>query len=415
MKKIKIAVAFAILFTLTAPMLRAAAMIEVDAGTPSTTLAPVYGNDLSDLVSSFITRQNQFQSLSGQPYFANLNYAGIANAIRFNVNSSGTQASLTGLGGLNVSFTATNNAVLNQQIKDWLKKNGGSAWANFMRAVNQQSPVAPADGNPTSITAMMASQTYAQYSSAPSLTREEKEAGSPSQPNGLSLGFVADYGHYTAQGFKGDSYTLPIFAKLKFSDRVTLGIDLPLRYTEMEGSKTYSIGLGLALPVKIIKAGKDQPWTWILTPSAGAQTFGSEELLAAGLIANGGISSMLSYDFAHFTLAMGNQYGRYEGVPVTVGNITVDPGVRQEILRNGLQVSIPIGRRWVADLYGIYTTFLEAAYMHHYYTVGGDIGFRFGKLKKSAAKRGYTKIGIYADLADKYTVPHLQFGTDWKF
>ena len=235
------------------------------------------------------------------------------------------------LGRIERQFLRSRPRHVDQEIKDWLKSNGSRAWANFLKAMNQQSPIAPADGNPTSMTAFMASQTYADFATAPSLTREEKEAGSPSTPNGLSLGFVADYGHYETKGFNGNTYSLPLFAKLKFNDRVTLAINLPLRYTDTEGAKIYSVGLGLGLPVKIIKAAKNQPWTWILTPSASARPSApkhSSPAVSSPTVAY--ISSMVSYDFTHLTLSMGNQYARYQGVPMTVGTITLDPGVDKQ-------------------------------------------------------------------------------------
>jgi hypothetical protein len=51
-----------------------------------------------------------------------------------------------------------------------------------------------------------------------------------------------------------------------------------------------------------------------------------------------------------------------------------------------------------------------------YFTVGGSVAYRFlGKAGAPKAKRGYVFGGVYADLADHYTAPHVRLGTGWKF
>jgi len=170
------------------------------------------------------------------------------------------------------------------------------------------------------------------------------------------------------------------------------------------------------VPVKIFKQDADHRWLWQVTPSGGALVAGSADYLAGGLLYAGTLTSLLGYDFGPFAVAMGNQIGFCDTINLKAGDYEFDSGVEQRILKNGLQVSVPFGGRWVAQVRGTYTRFLEDAAVPDYFTVGGDVAYRFlGKADAEEAKRGYAFVGVYADLADNYTSPHVRLGTAWKF
>ncbi len=387
--------------------------ITASGGAPTITVG---GNSVIDLVRNAINAQGQFSSFNGVPLNASLNYAGVANAMSFNANNTGTFASLSIPSiGFSKSFNGTTRSDVENQIETFLKSDGSNVLARFLKAMSSMSVVAVTDGNPNSTTAFAASQAYGNYAMGFAETNEEKD--SPKQASGhVGVGIVADVGTFDANGFKGQAYSLPLYATFKLTDRVGLNIDMPLSYVKVESASIFGFGLGIGLPVKVIPHTKGSPWYWQVTPFGGANASASKDFVAGGLVANGGINSLLAYDFGKVTLSMGNHFSLHESVPMTYDSYTFDPGVSQQIIKNGLKLDIPFKRRWVVDVYAVHTKFLENAAIDQYVTVGGELGYRMlGKPGAAKKKNGYIKFGVYADLGQHYTSAHAQFGTGWKF
>ncbi len=378
--------------------------------------ASASGSSVIDLVNNLINAQNQFSAFNGVPFSAGLRYADVANAITFSATGPGTSATLAiPSTGFSRNFNGATRSDVENQIVTFIKKDGAAELAKFYKAMAAQSLVAVSDGNPNSTTAYSAGQSYENYGMTFAETREEKE--NPKQSAGRAgFGIVADVGTFSANGIKGTTYSLPLYGRFELTDRVGLSLDVPLSYVDLDGGKIFGVGLGLGLPVKVIPRAKDSPWYWQLTPFGGASASGSKDLVAGGLIANGGLNSLLAYDFGPCTLSMGTHFSTFEGVPITIASYTFDPGVNQQILKNGLKLDVPVGRRWVFDVYGIHTKFIHAAAVNQYATVGGEIGYRLlGKPDAPTKKNGYLKLGVYSDIGSHFTSAHLQAGTGWKF
>jgi hypothetical protein len=368
------------------------------------------GSSILDLVDNLIKNQGEFSSLSGQTSFnAALDYAGADHAMFFYVN--GNQATLQiPSTGFQRTFNGSSRADLQNQIEEFLKTDGIKEYSKFLEKMNEKSTVAVSDGNPNSSTALFATQTFMDYAFPQGETRAEKDEPEAASKERVGFGFMGDVGTFSSKGIKGTTYSLPLFAKFKLNNRMALGLNIPLNYTEIEGAKVFGGGINVALPSKIILRSEDNPWAWQLTPSAGLLTSISEDLLAGGMVSQFALSSMLSYDFDNFTLTMGNHFGWYEGVPVTIDDIEYDSHVSQQITKNGLKASIPFKDHWVFEIYGVHTAFLQAAAVDQYFTVGGELGW-----KPNPKKKRYWKLGIYSDIGDNYTSAHAQFGTAWKF
>ena len=360
-----------------------------------------------DLIERAVNRSDSFAALAGVVN-GSLNYAGVANAITYTSAAAGSSTIVIPSTGFSKNFNTT------AELTDFLKKDGSAELAKFFKAMAAQSLVTITDGNPTASTARAGTDAYQNYGMTFAETREEKDADKPT--GRVGFGIIADVGSFDANGIKGTVYSLPMFARFKLTDRVGLDFNLPLNYTEIEGAKAFGLGLGVGIPVKVIPRAKDSPWYWQLTPFGGANATASKDLAAGGLLANGGINSLLAYDFGAFTLSMGNHFSLYEGVPITVSGYKFDPGVSQQILKNGLKLDVPIGKRWIFDVYAVHTKFLTAAALDQYFTVGGEVGYRFlGKAGAAKKSGGYMKLGLYADVGDNYTSAHAQIGTGWKF
>ncbi|MDB6055755.1 MAG: hypothetical protein JWN25_3278 [Verrucomicrobiales bacterium] len=383
----------------------------VSSGSPVT----LGSSSLLDLTDKFIHADSLFSPFSGSNYRGVLNYAGVQNAIVFTVNNSGPnpRANLSiPSTGLNKSFSGATHDELDKNIENYLKKDGSAEYSKFLKAMSQQSTVAVTDGNPQSSTALFVTQAYQEFGQEDGQTREEKTSGS--SESRTTLGFTADVGTFDANGIKGTTYTLPLFAKFKLTDRVGLAFNMPINWTKIEGANIFGGGLSIGVPIKVIKKEKDNPWFWQVTPNGGAYASGSEDFLSGGLMAQAGLTSLLSYDFNCCTLSMGNHFSWLQGVPLDVGDITFDPGIDQKIIKNGLKLSVPLGQHFVVEGYGIHTKFLETASVDQYATFGAELGYRLAG-KGAKKKSGYLKIGAYTDVSDKFSSVHAQFGTSWKF
>ncbi|MBI5801848.1 MAG: hypothetical protein HZA92_14140 [Verrucomicrobia bacterium] len=380
----------------------------------------VGGSSLLNLVDKIISGKDEFAFFAGPgaAYTGTLKYGTVQNAMSFDVTAPRTSATLNIPSiGFSQVFVGANQADLENKIENFLKKEGSAVYARFLKSMAAQSLVAVSDGNPNATTASAAAQSYQNYAMTFAETREEQQAATvAATANRVALGIMADVGAFNANGIKGTAYSLPMFARFKLTERVGLNIDLPLTYVDIDGAKVFGAGLSLGVPVKVVRKTKDSPWFWQLTPFAGGNISASKDLLAGGFLANGGLNSVVAHNFGPVTLSLGNHLSIHEGIPLTISSYKFDPGVSQQILKNGLKLDVPIGQRWIFDVYAIHTKFLSAAALDQYVTLGGEIGYRFGS-KPNAAKKsgGYMKLGLYADAGEDFTSAHAQIGSSWKF
>jgi hypothetical protein len=378
----------------------------------------VGSSDLLNLVDKIINGKDEFAFFAGPglPYVGTLQYGNVPNAINFAMNGPRTSADLNIPSiGFTRTFVGVDQGDIENQIEAFLKKDGADVWAKFMKAMAAQSLVAVSDGNPNSTTAFAAAQAYENYGMTYAQTREEMETTDEGGSR-MEIGVMADVGAFSANGIQGKTYRLPMYARFKLTERVGLNVDIPLSYIDIAGAKVFGIGMGVGVPIKVVPKTKESPWYWQAAPFVGANVAASMDMLAGGMIINGGINSVLAYDFGPCTLSMGNHISLHEGMPLTIDSYRFDPGVSQQILKNGLKLDVPVGRRWIFDAYAIHTKFLAPAAIDQYYTIGGEVGYRLMR-KGGAAKKGggYLKLGLYTDVGDDYSAAHARFGSGWKF
>lgn len=278
-----------------------------------------------------------------------------------------------------------------------------------------------ADGTPESVTGFSAAHQFRHSGlGTEGQSQEERDSSSASagseKEQRSSFEILPDYGSFSTKITKGDTYSLPLYANFKINDRIGLNVTLPVEYTEYRlpfGSlKTYSFSLNVGVPIKVLKREKGEAWNWVVTPGLGGSgAFADDPPSSQNILVQGGLTSLLSYQGSCFTLSMGNQISAYHTVNKT-GAYDFTTDIDQQILRNGLKLSVPFGGRWVAEAYGIHTQFLEPGYLDYYYTFGGSLGYHMSGSKKNS----YVKIGAYGELGDQgYRAAHLHVGTGWKF
>ena len=120
-------------------------------------------SSLPDLVEALVNNQGAFTPLVGNNFTGSLTYYGIPDAVAVDVQGD-TQLTVTSsLTGLNRTFTGTDRNDLEDQLTDWLLKEGNSEVSKLMQAVAEQSAAAITDGNPSSATARMADRAFGTF------------------------------------------------------------------------------------------------------------------------------------------------------------------------------------------------------------------------------------------------------------
>jgi len=153
-----------------------------------------------------------------------------------------------------------------------------------------------------------------------------------------------------------------------------------------------------------------------VAPSMHVEGAGSGNFSVGALLYGGGLSSLLAYEFPGVTLSMGNQITFHEASEMDLGEFKTRPDISQQILKNGLQLTVPVGRRWLVQAGGTWTHFVQRAAVQDYATLGGHLAYRLlGKREADRIGRGYLFLGAYVDLGNDYTSPHIRAGTGWQF
>src|SRR6185503_8451166 len=108
--------------------------------------------------------KSDFSSLQNQSISGSLRYAGLNDALRFTRSADGTQATLhIPSTGFTKTFTGTNEADVNDQMRDFVLQEGAKQYAKFINKVNEETTVGVIDGNPLAATAMTADDGFYRY------------------------------------------------------------------------------------------------------------------------------------------------------------------------------------------------------------------------------------------------------------
>lgn len=361
----------------------------------------IAGSSIIDLVQTAInTDTAQVARFGSLDTAISVDYAGIPNAITLSKNAANTQATLQfNIGDRQTlrTFTGTSQDDLENQIEEYLKKDGGEDVAAFLRAVNAVSLVAVSDGNPNATTARMAQFAFNRYGMHDDFTgavRREEDGDRVS--GGLQWRLDASGGIFDAGDFDGETAQLHGTFDYWFSERIGMSWGVLLAYTSVEEADVYHTAGQFGVPFRIMNPTESRPLLWQLTPSVAAGGSGSEDFAAGGLIYGLGGTSVLTYELMKkLTLTMTNQFSAYEGATLEYDEYELDPGVSQQILKNGLKGTLRIGESWYAWAGCSMTNFLEDAAVDDYYSPTLGIGWY---------RQGGTglQVGYFGDFGHEY-------------
>ncbi len=366
----------------------------------------VGGSSLPDLLSELVNAQGAFASFSGTAFSADISFAGIANVINVTVDPGTQTATITftilGAGAQTFTFTG---ADLLAQLEQFLQDNIAEQITAFINTINTLSLIAVTDGAPLSTTALSATYVFERFGLHSDLTAwERRQAGSEPFKEGLRGRLDTFYTRISTDVGDGNSIALVPSLEWVLSPEVSIALLFPINYTEIEGADILNVHGSLAIPVRVIAPSDDSPLGLTLTPFGTLAGAGSVDLVSGGLIGGGGLLGTVSLDFTQVRVSFSSQISSHEGITMRYEKFEFDPGVSQQIWKNGLKTTVNIGENFY--IYGTvtYTQFLQNAAVDTYWTPGAGFGFRSPNgFNLTFGYSGDFAVGYRSDLA-RFTV-----------
>ncbi len=353
-------------------------------------------NSLPDLIDALVNNQGAFAPLAGNNFTGNLTYYGIPGAVTVNVQGD-TQLTVTSpLTGLNQTFTGTSRSDLEDQLRDWLLKNGNSEVAKLIQAAAEHSAAAITDGNPSSATARIAERAFGAYGLFPAA-----RVMRGSEPGGYGAIWFhtrqsrADTAVGTAESA---DYELNFPWWLNFGRHFSLIGNMSGQYMDTEGTAIYGAGSDLGLGIRPIVRDEECGIGWQITPFAGLHGIGTYDGATGGLLDQFGVTSRLEFQLPHnILLIVANQYSHFNSLEFKIEDVQIDPGVEQDVLKNGVMLDFPLwsAKSLYANGFFVDTRFLQDAAIDNYQTVGAGLSLRGDRMSLN----GY----VSRDFANDYS------------
>jgi putative lipoic acid-binding regulatory protein len=359
----------------TAPSLASAdSFFSVTAAGSGGTIVSNSGGNILRLTDNLISFNGNFLPLLGQNVISSVSWGGVPNAIILTENSLQTQATLVFPStGFARTFIGTNASDLQDQIHDFIQKDGERAYAQFLQSMNQLSAVASLDGNPQASTALISNDVFSRFgieNQQPTQTRSES--------GGAYFGIAATGGETRADDLNGNWVDLNFDTVARLGSNFALDFGTTLAYREVGSSAAYTVAEELALPVTLIN-NHGNGISWQVAPWAFAGLSASYDQAAGGVLLGGGGTSSLALHLGGFTLTLGDQISYTGNCSVTVDGYEFDTDIDQWILMDGLDARYQFPHTPIfIDGSIAYNNFLRKAAVPDYWAPSLGIGIAFG-------------------------------------
>lgn len=347
-------------------------------------------SNVINLASDVAGSENTFSSLKNSNFNANLNYAGLANAVKVSqtIDSSGNRILNLKVPstGLNKTFNSADGS-LADQVKNFLKKDGLAALTEFQSIAGQQTVAGTVDGNPMATTALLQDAGYQQFGIHRSPFELDGDRYSTDAGQGENR-FTVNGGVIRAAGLNGDYVDLNLASEIHFNNYIGLTLASPLRYEHLGGADIFMGGAVVGLPITFIRGTGDSSFAWTVTPAGHAGLVGSADFASGGLIYGGQVTSALSFTTNGFVVTLADQAGYYRGANVSIAGYDFNTRLDQWLFKNGVQLTKNFGNFFI-DGGASWTNFLHNAFVDGYLSPELGVGVRFGKNHASGLRVGY--------------------------
>ncbi|MCQ2914748.1 MAG: hypothetical protein MJ247_06100 [Alphaproteobacteria bacterium] len=292
-----------------------------------------------------------------------------------------------------------------KQFKEDLKKNKDGLLKKVVKAAIKNTPYDAIAGNPSSLLSQMAMLSTS--NGVLSTTSMASSYISTSNGSGYIMLSPSASNHEVKMGGKSTQikqYSLPLGYTFKFDNDWAFGFDMPISYTDTEGSKTYTgqMGLSLQIPLHTSKAKskvvyleskdikdskkqeneviQDRPGfeAWHLIPSVRFGGTVSKDLLSGGALYMGSLTSKMVFNFTNrFGFDLINMASKAKSYDLEVNGYEFEYDIDSNIFRNGINVRTGLSQNFDLDLYFYDTRFSGKTKM--YIDRNEEVGFKLTK------------------------------------
>jgi hypothetical protein len=338
------------------------------------TLVTNSGGNILKLTDNLISFNGNFFPLFGQNVISSVSWGGVPNAVILTENAFQTQATLIFPStGFARTFIGTSASNLQDQIHDFIKQDGGRAYAQFLQSMNQLSSVASLDGNPQASTALISNDVFSRFG-----IENQQPTQTRSYSGGAYFGIAATAGETRADDLNGNWVDLNFDTGMRIGSHLALDFGTTLAYRQVGRSAAYTVAEEVALPFTFIN-NRGNGISWQVAPWAFAGLSASYDQAAGGVLIGGGGTSSLALHLGGFTLTLGDQISYTGDCSVTVDGYGFDTDIDQWILMDGLDARYQFpDTPFFIDGSISWDNFLRKAAIPDYWAPSLGIGIAFG-------------------------------------
>ncbi len=363
----------------------------------------VGGSSLPDLLDNLLNAQGPFAAYAGEAFSADISFAGIANVIEVTFDGTATATitfTILGAGAQTFVFTGGD---LFDQLEQFIQDNIADQITAFLQTINTLSLITVTDGTPMSTTALSAGYVFERFGLHADLTAwERRQIEQEEFKEGMRGRIDAFYNSITTDVGNGNSFAIAPSLEWVVSKEVSIAMLFPINYTEIEGSDILNVHASLAVPIRVISPSFDNPLGLTLTPFGTLAGSASVDLVAGGLIGGGGLLGTVTLDSPQARVSFSSQLSFHEGITLRYQGYKFDPGVSQQIWKNGVKATANIGENFYVYGTATFTQFLQNATLDGYWSPGAGIGYR--------TPSGFNvSIGYSGDIGDGYSADQARF------
>lgn len=371
------------------------------------------GSSIIDLIDDAVNTDRDFSQFEDANATFSLQYGNVRNAMTLTKTADNLSTTLTiPSTGFSRTFTSRDGTQedVKNQIEDFLKKEGSRAVKDFLKEMAKQSNIAVSDGNPNATTAKFALWTYNNFGMHQSLTamRSTDENGEKAG-NNPQLRFNAGGNIFSVGDFDGQAASVDSSITQYWHERIGTTLGFLASWHDIEGAHAFNIGVQLGVPIRILLQKERMPISWQVTPNALIGAGASADIGAGGLVYGFGGTSIISWTpLSRWTFSIANMWNHYSGQKLSFDDYEIDPGVNQDVLKNGLRADFRFGEGWRAYAGISATNLLKEAAIDFWYTPEIGISYR---------SRGGTsfEVGYAGDFGDDYKAHGIRGGVNFAF
>ncbi len=262
-----------------------------------------------------------------------------------------------------IAFNGASQTESFEMFKDYLKENQANLLQDILKAGIANTPYDAIAGNPNSLLAQMSEASFNPIMKnvvfAPSIKRYEVEQ------NGRTI--------------EGTTLSVPLGAIHEITDDGSSLIwDIPLSYSDVDGSELYSAQVGVTVKFNL-HSGKDGDIIseWAIAPGVRVGVAGSVDMISGGVLYSGTLSNLLRFKTSeNTTLSMTNMYGRFSDYTLDIDGYDVDYDIQANAFVNGLDFKYQFSPVTSARVFATNTTFNGTdLYIDSYNEAGFAIGW----------------------------------------